>query len=146
MQPAVRGFLWHLAGYAVPHVMMAAVLAVIAAARFTAGGESASRSETVILQLFISTAFLACSGAGYACAIGMVARQHAGLRLPSMFGVIAGAVTFTAAATGAVKQLARAWDVSAFMAIAIIGFIVGAAASPLIIIAARTFPKQKEHA
>ena len=143
MQAAARGFLWHLAGYSVPHVVMAAVLAVIASARFTAGGESASRSEAVILQLFISAAFLACSGAGYACAIGMVARQHADLPLPSMFGVIAGAVTFAAAATGGVNQVARAADVSAFAAIAIIGFIVGAAASPLIIIAARTFPKQR---
>ena len=145
MGPAVRGLLSHLAGFAAPHVVMATVLAAVAAATFTPtlGGESSSAFEAANLQLFIAAALLACTAAGYACAISLVAQQHAVLRLPSMFGVIAGAVTFTVAAVGIVNRVSREAGLSVFLALAILGFIAGVASSALVVLAARLFPKRQ---
>jgi hypothetical protein len=122
---------------------MGIVLAVVAVATFTPRGESASPFEAATLQLFVSAALFACSAVGYACAIGLVARQHATLRLPFMFGVITGAVTFAFAAVGGVNQVARATGLSVFAALAVLGFLAGIAASPLVILAARMFPNPR---
>jgi uncharacterized transporter YbjL len=143
MRPAARGFLSHLAGFAAPHLVLATVLAIVATATFTAGGGSAGPFEAAILQLFISAVLLVCSAVGYTLAIAFVARQHATLRLPSVFGAIAGAVTFAAAAVGGVNQLAGATGLSVFTAVAVLGFMVGVAASVLIMLTTRTFPKQR---
>ncbi|MFZ2491635.1 MAG: hypothetical protein WA208_09135 [Thermoanaerobaculia bacterium] len=140
MRPVARGFLSHLAGYAVPHVLAALVLSAIEVATFRPGGESASAAEAVLLQLFISAVLLACSGIGYAGAIAFVAPQHARLRLPALFGVISGALTFGLAAVGILNQLARDFGLSLFPAVAALGFAVGLAASVLVVLTARVFP------
>jgi hypothetical protein len=60
-----------------------------------------------------------------------------------MFGVIAGAATFAVAAVGGVEQLGRATGLSMFTALAVLGFVAGIAASALVMLAARAFPKQR---
>ena len=64
MRSAARGLVCHMAGYAGVHVIAGVVLAWIAVAMFTPGGEAATRSEAAMLQLFITAVLLACSGVG----------------------------------------------------------------------------------
>jgi hypothetical protein len=143
MRQATRGFLSHLAGYAAPHVVMACVLAGMAAMKFRPGGESATPFEAVILQLFLSAALLSCSGVGYASALAFVFGEHATLRLPSMFGLVASVGTFTIAAVGTVNRVARDFDVSVFAVLAMLGFSVGLVAAAFVLFAARVFPKDR---
>lgn len=143
MRQATRGFLSHLAGYAALHVVMAAVLAVMAALAFRPGGESATPFEAVVLQLFLSAALLMCSGVGYVLALVFVSGRHATLHFPWLLGLIMSAGLFTLAAFGTVNQLARQFQVSVFAVLAVLGFGAGLVASALVLIATRAFPKER---
>lgn len=140
MQPATRGFLAHLAGYAVPHILVAFLLAVVAFTSFTPGGESASRSEAASLQLFVSAVLLGCSGAGYGCAIAVVTRQPATMRFSTAVGTMAGALTFAVAAIGGLSHLARELGVSVLLAAFFLGFAAGVGASFVVALTSRAFP------
>ena len=140
---AVRGLIWHMTGYAAPHVVSAVTLAAIGAATFRAGDEASSASEAVLLQLFISAVLLACSGLGYLTAIVFARERHAAARLPALFGTVAGAIVMGVAAVGGVKSIERWLGLSSFVAAALLGAIAGAGALLALTVTAGFFPKAR---